>query len=247
MPIVDVTWVGTRPAVDALGKRLALAAAEALGSPPERTWVRMRFLDDADYAEAGAGDLPPVFVEVMSRAWPDDRSAVALRLTEALSAVCGRPSRSVHVEFAPPAGGRVAFGGSWVAGPERREASSGARWEATVGYRRAVRVGNHVWVSGTTALDPAGQPVGEDDAHAQAIRILETVEAALQAVGARLSDTVRTRMFVRDIARDAEAISRAHAVFFRDIGPASTMVEVARFIEPWMRVEIEVDAYVQTP
>jgi reactive intermediate/imine deaminase len=126
-------------------------------------------------------------------------------------------------------------------GTGRQNVSSGAPWEPIVGYSRAVKVGPYIHVAGTTALDAAGNLVGGDDIHAQTIQILKNVEAALEKAGARMTDVVRTRVFTTDISRWQE-IGRAHGEFFRDIRPASTMVEIARLISPDMLVEIEADA-----
>ena len=121
---------------------------------------------------------------------------------------------------------------------------SGAPWEASVGYSRAVRQGPFVWVAGTTALDADGQLVGPGDAHAQALQCLANIEAALTQAGATIADVVRTRIYVTDMAQ-WDAIGRAHGLYFGDVRPASTLVEVERLIDPAMLVEIEADAMIQ--
>ncbi len=124
---------------------------------------------------------------------------------------------------------------------ERQKYSSGTPWEKAVAYSRAVRVGPHVFVSGTTASDEDGRTVAVGDAYGQTVYALRKIEAALAEVGAKLSDVVRTRLFVTDIARWDE-IGRAHGEFFRGIDPVATMVEVRRLVNHDHLVEIEVDA-----
>ena len=126
----------------------------------------------------------------------------------------------------------------------RQNVSSGAPWESIVGYSRLVRIGPHLWVTGTTAFVPGGGHVGDGDAYAQAMQIGANLKRALAEAGAGLEHVVRTRMFVTDIRRDWQAVGRAHAELFGAVRPATTMVEVSRLIEDWMLVEIEADAFV---
>jgi enamine deaminase RidA (YjgF/YER057c/UK114 family) len=127
---------------------------------------------------------------------------------------------------------------------ERTILSSHAPWESRVGYSRAVRVGDVIHVTGTTATVPGGGRVGEGDAGAQARQALASIQAALEALGASMRDVVRTRIYVTDIERDWEAVGLAHAEVLGSVRPATTMVEVRRLIEDWMLVEIEADAIV---
>jgi len=127
--------------------------------------------------------------------------------------------------------------------PERVRYSSGTKWEPIVGYSRAIKVKNVVYVSGTTSTDGQGNLVGVGDARAQTIQTLNNIKTALESVGAKVEDVVRTRIYVTDIKR-WEEIGRAHGEFFKHIRPATTMIEVKSLINPDMLVEVEAEAMI---
>ena len=124
----------------------------------------------------------------------------------------------------------------------RKNISSGAPWESIVGYSRAVRVGNHIWVAGTTSTDENGNVIGVGDVAVQTNYVLQKIGRALIEADATFADVVRTRMFVTDISQ-WEIIGRIHGEIFGSIRPASTMVEVAKLVDPQHLIEIEVDAF----
>jgi len=127
---------------------------------------------------------------------------------------------------------------------QRQNIASGTTWEAIAGYSRAVRLGNTVHVSGTTATDENGDVVGPDDPYAQTVYIIQKIERALKQAGASLEDVVRTRIYVTDVSR-WEPVARAHGEFFKDIRPANTLVEVSALIGDGYLVEMEADAIIQ--
>ncbi len=245
MPILEIQHVGPLARPDGAAQRVAERAGRVLDSAPSGTWVHLAEIPRGAYAENGpATDAALVIVRVIRFDPPvgAERARSLLVLAEAIAEELDRPVAHVHVVLEPAGAGRVSFGGALAPSAPRHRVQTAARWESLVGYARAVRVGELVWVTGTTALDSAGEPVGMGDAYAQAVQCITNLERALVALGSSRAGVVRTRMFVTDITRDWEAIGRAHAEAFGETRPATTMVEVKRLISDWMLVEIEADA-----
>ena len=264
MPTIEIELPETTRAVRAaLARAVTAAFCDATGHDRATLDVYFHSWGSGDAARAGelldAEGPRAVHVSVSSpRLARPAKQALARGLTEAIRGVTGWVERPVvHLSEHPydnvvvegallsdafeACRSRPFYYPTEPAPGERVRVSSGAPWEPLVGYSRAVRVGESIAVTGTTATTRDGH-VGDGDAYAQTIQALRNIEVALVAAGSSLLDVVRTRIFVRDIARDWEAIGRGHAELLGQVRPATSMVEVSRLIADWMLVEIEADA-----